>query len=70
LHKGGPTGVVGLQIIQRPTTSPQRISGRHYSFHDLHMAQAIGDYRAMQASGRRVYQLMVDDVVDALALLS
>jgi hypothetical protein len=34
------------------------------------MAQAIGDYRAMQASGRRVYQLMVDDVADALALLS
>lgn len=62
LHKGGPTSVVGLQIIQRPRTPPQRISGRHYSFHDLHMAQAIGDYRAMRAAGRGAFQLMVDDV--------
>ena len=47
-----------------------RISGRHYSFHDLHMAQAIGDYRAMQATGRTVYQIMVDNVLDARELLS
>jgi len=70
LHKGGPTAVVGLQIIQRPATAPVRISGRHYSFHDLHMAQAIGDYRAMQATGRTVYQIMVDNVLDARELLS
>lgn len=69
LHKGGPASVVGLQIIQRPRTDPQRISGRTYSFHDLHMAQAIGDYRAMAAAGRRVYQLLVDDVSNAAAIL-
>lgn len=70
LHKGGPTSVVGVQIIQRPKTAPQRIAGRHYSFHDLHMAQAIGDYRAMEAAGRRVYQIMVDDIAEVRAVLS
>ncbi|MDH2903135.1 MAG: hypothetical protein PXZ08_04190 [Actinomycetota bacterium] len=69
LHKGGPTSLVGLQIVQRPRTAPRRISGRAYSFHDLHMAQAIGDYRAMVDAGRRVYQLLVDDLSDAAALL-
>ena len=65
LHKGGPTSVVGLQVIQRPRSEAQRISGRAYSFHDLHMAQAIGDYRAMSAAGRRVFQVMVDDLAEA-----
>jgi hypothetical protein len=69
LHKGGPTHVVGVQIIQRPSSSPTRISGRHYSFHDLHMAQAIGDYRAMKAAGRPVYQVLVDSIDDARAQL-
>jgi len=69
LHKGGPTQVVGLQIIQRPKTDPVRIAGRQYSFHDLHMAQAIGDYRAMRDAGRPVYQLLVDDVDEARTLL-
>ncbi len=65
LHKGGPHSIVGVQIIQRPRTQSQRIEGRAYSFHDLHMAQAIGDYRAMSQSGRPVYQIMVDDLVEA-----
>ena len=69
LHKGGPAGVVGVQVIQRPATAPQRIAGRGYSFHDLHMAQATGDYRAMQQSGKRVYQVIVDAIDDAGALL-
>lgn len=65
LHKGGPRGVVGVQIIQRPTSSPVRISGRQYSFHDLHMAQAQSDYGAMKAARRPVFQLMVDDLDEA-----
>jgi hypothetical protein len=69
LHKGGPAAVVGVQVIQRPVTAPQRIAGRGYSFHDLHMAQATGDYRAMQQSGKRVYQVIVDTIDDAGALL-
>jgi hypothetical protein len=69
LHKGGTTSVVGLQVIQRPRSQPQRVAGRDYTFHDLHMAQATGDYRAMQAAGRPVFQMVVDDVADVASLL-
>jgi hypothetical protein len=69
LHKGGTTSVVGLQVIQRPRSQPQRVAGREYTFHDLHMAQAMGDYRAMQAAGRPVFQMVVDDVADVASLL-
>jgi hypothetical protein len=69
LHKGGPFGVVGLQIVQRPKSAPVRISGRDYSFHDLHMAQATGDYRAMKEANRPVFQLLVDHLDDAAGIL-
>ena len=59
-----------MQIIQRPTSVPVRISGRQYSFHDLHMAQAHSDYRAMKAARRPVFQLMVDDLDEAGSLLN
>lgn len=69
LHKGGPKGVVGVQLIQRPVTEPLRIEGRHYTFHDLHMAQATSDFRAMQSAGRAVYQFIVDDFEEAADIL-
>ncbi len=69
LHKGGPAGDVGVQIVQRPTTPPTRIKGRRYTFHDLHMAQAQSDQRAMIAAGRAVFQLVVDDLDEAAVLL-
>ena len=69
LHKGGPRGNVSLQIVQRPSTPVGRIAGRRYSFHDLVMAQAIGDYRAIAADGRAVYQFIVDDVADVATVL-
>ena len=69
LHKGGPATVVGVQIIQRPRSQPRRIEGRGYSFHDLHMAQATGDYRAMSAAGHRVFQLLVDDLSEVVGVL-
>lgn len=70
LHKGGPVGVVGLQIVQRPKSAPVRISGRNYSFHDLHMAQATGDYLAMKEAHRPVFQLLVDDLDDVAGILN
>ncbi|MHB1208610.1 MAG: hypothetical protein ACYC1I_02755 [Acidimicrobiales bacterium] len=70
LHKGGPAGVVGVQLVQRPKSAPMRISGRRYSFHDLHMAQAQSDLRAMRAAGRSVFQLVVDDLDEAAGILS
>lgn len=69
LHKGGPVDVVALQIVQRPRSAPQRIQGRGYSFHDLHMAQAQSDLRAMQAAGRRVARVIVDELSEAASLL-
>lgn len=69
LHKGGPLGVVGLQIVVRPRTEPVRIAGRQYTFHDLHMAQAIGDRKAMVEAGRTVFQLLVDDLGDLVDIL-
>lgn len=61
LLKGGPSSTQLLQIAVRPTTSPQRISGRSYSFHDLVTAQRIGDRRAMKALGRSVVSVTVND---------
>ncbi len=69
LHKGGPRGVVGVQIVQRPSSTPVRIAGRHYTFHDLHMAQALSDLRAMTAARRPVWQLVVDDFDEAAQVL-
>ncbi len=61
LHKGGPE-VAALQVVVRPRSSPMRIQGRRYSFHDMHLAQARSDFAAMVASGRRAVQLLVDDL--------
>ena len=69
LHKGGPPNVVALQIVQRPRSAPQRIEGRGYSFHDLHMAQAQSDFAAMRAVHRHVWRVMVDDLDEASRLL-
>ena len=69
LHKGGPSGVVAVQVVVRPTSAPRRIRGRRYSFHDLHMAQAHSDQRAMRAAGRQSFQLVVDDVEHAASVL-
>ena len=69
LHKGGPDGVVGVQIVQRPTTTPVRIEGRGYTFHDLHMAQALSDERAMRSASRSVWRLIVDDMDEAAQIL-
>ena len=65
LHKGGPHGVVGVQIVQRPTSAPVVVDGQRYTFHDLHMAQALSDERAMRAADRRVFSMIVDDLDEA-----
>lgn len=69
LHKGGPQGQVVVQIRQRPTAVAERISGRAYSFHDVHVAQFLGDERALRAAGRTVLPVVVDRVRDAYSVL-
>jgi hypothetical protein len=58
LHKGGGGGGAFLQI----ETEPERelpVPGAGYSFGRLHLAQALGDHRALLARGRRVLRLRV-----------
>ena len=57
LHKGGPEGIVAVQIIIAPHLPPMRISGRRYSFHDVIRAQADADFRAMESARRDVFRL-------------
>jgi hypothetical protein len=69
LHKGGPLSVAGVQIVVRPTSAPVTVAGQNYTFHDLHLAQAQGDYEAMRDAGRPVYQFIVDDYDEAASRL-
>ena len=53
LHKGGPASGVFLQLTaDHPEDLP--VPGKPYSFGVLADAQALGDLRALQATGRRV----------------
>jgi hypothetical protein len=70
LHKGGPHGQVVLQLRQRPASSAERIAGRAYSFHDVHVAQFLGDEKALLAAGRPVVPVVVDHVRDVYSLLN
>jgi len=70
LLKGGPDSTTLVQVAVRPTTTPQRISGRAYSLHDLVAAQRIGDRRAMKALGRSVVSVAVDNEDELANFLS
>jgi hypothetical protein len=53
LHKGGPPSGTFVQFLD--TDLPKLpIPGRDYGFHDLIVAQAAGDYAALQSRGRHV----------------
>jgi transaldolase / glucose-6-phosphate isomerase len=64
LHKGGPNNGLFLQITADPVEDIQ-IPEKGISFGTLERAQALGDYEALEASGRRVLRVhlpMPDDV--------
>ncbi len=69
LFKGGPREITTLQVVVRPRSTPQRIAGRQYSFHDLFFAQANGDLQAMKSSQRSVFQVAVDDLSEVFEFL-
>jgi transaldolase / glucose-6-phosphate isomerase len=56
LHKGGANNVVAVQLTYDPEEDLQ-IPGEPYSFGTLIRAQALGDFEANQAHGRRVIRL-------------
>ncbi|NUN95066.1 MAG: glucose-6-phosphate isomerase [Candidatus Omnitrophica bacterium] len=54
-HKGGPNTGLFLQLVQDYSAYP--IPGEPYGFESLAAAQALGDFQALSAKGRRVVQL-------------
>ena len=64
LHKGGPDTVVAVQIVSRMPGPAVPIPGHPYDFGTLIAAQAAGDHRSLQAHGRRVLRVAVDELSD------
>jgi len=62
LHKGGPDTVVAVQIVSRTAGPELPIPGAPYDFGTLITAQAAGDHRSLEAHGRRVLRIAVDDL--------
>jgi transaldolase / glucose-6-phosphate isomerase len=56
LHKGGPNEGLFLQITTEPEEDVE-IPGLGMSFGTLEQAQALGDYEALAARGRRILRL-------------
>jgi hypothetical protein len=62
LHKGGPNTVVAVQLVRTAPSAAVPIPGFPYDFGTLIAAQSIGDYQSLQAHGRRVRRVAVDDL--------
>jgi len=64
MHKGGPDTGVFFQITARDE-SDFPVPGEPYGFSILKQAQALGDFRALSAHGRRVLRVDLDKGVPA-----
>ncbi len=63
LHKGGANNGVFLQLVcDDPLDAP--IHGEAFTFSTLKNAQALGDFQALTARGRRALRLDLDDQVE------
>lgn len=60
LHKGGPDGLVALQIVSTPD-GDLAIPGADYGFATLFQAEALGDFQALADHGRRVLRVRLGD---------
>ena len=70
LHKGGPNSGVFFQIGAKDKIDFP-IAGEPYTFSILKEAQALGDFRALQARGRRVVRVdLGDDLSSGLERLA
>ncbi|WP_299028233.1 bifunctional transaldolase/phosoglucose isomerase [uncultured Thermanaerothrix sp.] len=61
LHKGGPNRGVFLQITYEPKVDFE-IPGQGIRFGILERAQALGDFEALRARGRRILYLHLKDI--------
>ena len=69
LHKGGPNTGVFFQVGAKDKTDFP-VPGEAYSFSVLKEAQALGDFRALKARGRRVVRIdLGDDLLSGLQRL-
>jgi transaldolase/glucose-6-phosphate isomerase len=71
LHKGGENNGLFLQITADPVEDAQ-IPTRGLSFGTLELAQALGDYEALEANGRRVLRVHIsrpDEVGNIVEIL-
>ena len=64
LHKGGANNIVAVQLTY-DAEDDLAIPGEPYSFGTLIRAQALGDYEALRAHGRRVIRLHLGRDVNA-----
>ncbi len=68
-HKGGPNSGMFLQLVD-DTPDDLEVPGTDYTFGELIVAQAVGDYQALTARERRVLRVnLSDDPARGLAVL-
>lgn len=64
LHKGGANNGV-FCMITAPHTDVLAVPGEKYTFADLQLAQAMGDFEALEKKGRWVVHLRLKELSDA-----
>ena len=70
LHKGDGNNGVFLILSAEPANDI-KIPGQHYTFGQLCNAQALGDFQALQAKGRRVIKLhLTQPLLDSIKKIS
>ena len=62
LHKGGPDSLVAVQLVRSAPSADLPIPGFPFDFGTLIAAQSIGDHQSLEAHGRRVLRVVVDDL--------
>ena len=68
LHKGGPDKAIFLVIVApRKTRLP--VPGDPYTFEQLELAQAVGDFQALDSKGRRAFFVELPDFSKSLGVL-
>lgn len=63
MHKGGPDNAVFI-ILTNDSKKDINIAGEKYTFYNLEMAQAIGDFNALNSKGRRVIRIHFKNPLD------
>ena len=68
LHKGGPKGVVAVQLLSRSADADVAVPGRSFGFGHLLALEAQTDFDVLSARGRPVFRVELgDDPVAGLA---